>query len=63
MVNCWGAEEIRACVSRNDQSSWTANSMKLETMHIWQAHVQYVAVLGLPHQETKRELVMHQKDS
>ena len=25
MYNYWGTEQIRACVSRYDQSAWTAN--------------------------------------
>ena len=37
MYNYWGAEQLRAYVSRYDQSAWTANLMtKLEMMHILQ---------------------------
>jgi len=53
-----GTEQMRACVSRYDQSAWTTNLMaKLEMMHILEAHVWSCisAHPGLPHQKTKRE--------
>jgi len=38
--NYWGTEHIRACVSRYDQSAWTAVLMtKLEMIRILQAQV------------------------
>ena len=53
---CGATEQMRACVSRYDESAWTSNDEARIDAHIASRGVRCISAHpGLPHQNTKRE--------
>ena len=56
MAVMYNTEEMRACVSRYDESTWTSNDEARSDVHIASTGVRCISAHpGLPHQNTKRE--------
>jgi len=53
---CGATEQMRACVSRYDESAWTSNDEARIDAHIASTGVHCISAHpGLPQQNTKRE--------